>query len=198
MQKKILVGILFLMAGPALKAQDSTARLNSIRINPFSFIVANTSVFYERGITPRSSAMIGLNYFNAGIYKVPVTGYGISLEYRFHPGKRKSRTPDGFYLSPFLRYQDFSFSQPITVKDAAGKTILDISGGLSVSQYAAGAMVGYEAIGKRGFTFDIFFGPYYNTTVFTASVSHVISIPLYSVPISGFWVRGGMAFGYTF
>jgi hypothetical protein len=196
-QKNIFIIILFVLTVYVVKAQE--VRINSIKINPFSFIVANTSVFYERGITPHSSCEIGINYFNAAIYKAPVSGYGISLEYRYHPKKSELRPLNGFYLSPFVRYQDYSFSRSITLKDLSGKTILDFSGGVSMSQYAIGGMIGYEHIAKKGFTFDIYFGPFYNTTTFSASLSKsIINIPLYSVPISGFWVRSGIIFGYTF
>jgi hypothetical protein len=70
---------------------------------------------------------------------------------------------------------------------------------MSPSIYSMGAMIGYETISKKGFTFDIFMGPYYFLANVGYSVSQgIVSIPLGGIPFQFFWIRSGIAFGYTF
>lgn len=173
-------------------------RKNVIRINPLSLFLDNISTFYERGFTPRSSATIGINYMNAGIIKVPLSGYGLTLEYRYHTRKKEIKTPKGFYVGPWVRYQDYSVTGYVGIKDPHGN-VQNISGSVSASQYAVGGLIGYEIIGKKGLAIDFFVGPYYNYTSFGLSAGYsIISIPLISVPTAGVWLRSGISIGHAF
>jgi len=198
MKGKLVLSLIFVFIA-YIPGHTQEERLNVIKINPFSWIVGTTSLFYERGLTPRSSVQLGLSYMNLSGYKVPVSGFVATAEYRWHVRKKDDKTPRGFYLSPWARYQDFSFSQPIALNAFNKKPWVEAKAGLSMSQYAIGFDIGTEVIKKKGFTFDIYAGPYYNTTSFGVSAGYsVISVPVWSLPLSYVWLRSGIAFGYAF
>jgi len=194
--KIIFLIIAFAVLSTRSFAQDD--RVNVIKINPLSLFLSNISTFYERGLTPRSSVQLGINYMNFGLIKVPISGYGITAEYRYHTKKKEVKTPKGFYVGPWARYQDYTLSGHIDIKDPAGH-VQTITGSFSAAQYSFGGLIGYEIISKKGFTLDLFLGPYYNYISFSLSASYsIISIPLVSVPTSGIGLRSGLGIGYAF
>jgi hypothetical protein len=195
--KAIRFLVLFIFFAGGLHAQDE--RRNIIKINPLSIFATNISAFYERGLTHRSSVQVGINYMNANIVKVPISGYGITPEYRYHFRKSETRQPRGFYAAPWVRYEHYSATLALDFKDRSGRDFGAVSTSFSASQYAFGGLIGYEHISKKGFTFDIVLGPYYQYTSFSFSEGYsIISIPVFSVPYSGVWLRSGIALGHAF
>jgi len=177
-------------------AQDE--RRNVIKLNPLSLVADNISTFYERGFTPRSSFQIGINYMNAGIVKLPISGYGLTGEYRYHFKKKDVKTPKGFYAGPWVRYQDYSLTLKLDIPGPNGQKV-PTSTSFSAGLTAFGGLIGYEFIHRKGFTLDLFAGPYYNWINLSISESvSIISIPLIGVPVSGLGLRSGLALGYAF
>jgi hypothetical protein len=122
--KKILV-LLSLLAF----ADFSYAQKNLIKTNLFSLALNNYNLTYERAITkkisisasyrtmPKGNAplkkyiedYVDRNDFEINSFKLGNTA--LTLESRFYLGRK---TLNGFYLSPYLRYTDYSFDFPIT------------------------------------------------------------------------------------
>src|SRR5947209_1791472 len=129
MKKQKCLAILlpgFMLISIAANAQES--RRNVLKINPLSLFLVNASLFYERGFTPRSSAQVGVNFASINFFRlVTGTAYGITPEYRYCLTKKDTRTPGGFYVGPWLRYEHFSLSAPLDFKDSYGHVITSIT-----------------------------------------------------------------------
>ena len=110
-------------------SEFSNAQKNLIKTNLFSLALNNYNLTYERAITkklsisagyrtmPKGTAplkkyiedYVGRNDFEINSFQLGNTA--LTLEGRLYLGRK---TLNGFYLSPYLRYTDYSFVFPIT------------------------------------------------------------------------------------
>ncbi len=174
--KKYLLVVLILNTLNTLSAQsvsDSVVlRKNMLKISPFSLIVGDVSVFYERVLTKRVSLVGGMGFgsdrFTYPNNKANVPSPGtfhyerVTLEYR-HYFSRRHVAPVGFYAGVYGRFarltlDDYQF-------DSQGEFIRDQNGTLvkAVRQlyvWIPGGMIGLQATPKR-IVIDLFFGLQY-------------------------------------
>ena len=150
-----------------------------IKINILSPVVRTLSAFYEKPLSATGSFQLGLQYTGARIADIGYTGFAITPEYRAYLSKN-SDAPDGFYVAPFLRYQNF------TVKD---RTISNSSATLST--FGGGVLIGRQWLFGRSenVALDLFLGPSYNAGSVKGDNIDVASA------FNGFGLRFGLALG---
>lgn len=158
---------------------------NVFKVNIFSPIAKSGSFFYERALTAKSSAQIGVGFTAYSKDNVKLTGLFITPEYRFYLSE-SHEAPAGFYVGPFLRYQNLKIEDK-----AAGSTEE-----ATLSTFGGGVVVGRQWIFSDIVSLDIFAGPSYNTgKVKYKDGSGSTEIP---GPIEGFGARVGVTLGIAF
>ena len=150
------------------------------KLNVFSPIISTVSAFFEKPLSPTSSAQLGFYYTGASIGDISLRGFGITPEYRFYLSKSHD-APDGAYLAPYVRYQNLTFSDK--TDNTAGVQLNTIGGGLLIGrQWLLGR--------QDNVALDLFLGPSYGVT--SATIKGESTIPS---AISGFGIRFGLALG---
>ncbi len=179
--KKLTFGIIVLAAGLMLSSSVFAQKKNAIKVNIFSPIVRTGSFFYERALSNATSAQLGFFYTGYKISDTKFSGFGITPEFRFYPSKKEDMK--GFYLAPFVRYQNFSLTQDAT--DSKG----------TFTSFGGGVLIGGQFLFGNIVTLDMFIGPaYYSGT--TKVNSGTGSFDLGS--FDGFGVRAGVTVGIAF
>jgi hypothetical protein len=181
--KKLLILSLTVVLTISSFAQDQpNAKIekNVFKVNTLTLIIGMGSIFYERKLSDVTSAQMGVGYLNYKISDTKFTGLILTPEVRIYPRKNAI---DGVYLSPYLRYQNFSVEDKVT----ASKGSLTSMGG--------GLVIGRQWITKSGFTMDLFFGGHYSSaTVKVDSGTDSFN----ESAIKGFKTRVGFALGFAF
>ena len=179
--KKLTWSFIVLAAGLMLSSSVFAQKKNALKVNIFSPIVKTGSFFYERALSDGASAQLGFFYTGYKISDTKLSGFGITPEFRFYPSKKEDMK--GFYLAPFVRYQNFSLTQDAT---ASKGTFTSFGGGVLIGgQFLFGDIV----------TLDIFIGPKYSSGS-TKVDSGTNSFDLGS--FDGFGVRAGVTVGIAF
>ena len=150
------------------------------KLNVFSPIISTVSAFFEKPLSPTSSAQLGFYYTGASIGDISLRGFGITPEYRFYLSKSHD-APDGAYLAPYIRYQNLTFTD---------KT--DNTAGVQLNTVGGGLLIGRQwLLGRQdNVALDLFLGPSYGVT--SATIKGEGTIPS---AISGFGIRFGLALG---
>jgi len=168
----------------------SAQKKNAFKINIFSPIVKTFSGFYERSLSDGASAQLGFFYTGYKIEDTKFSGYGITPEFRFYPGKKEDLA--GFYLAPFGRYSSFSLSGKST--DAV--TQEEIEGKATLSTFGGGLLIGGQFLFGDVVTLDIYIGPKYSASDIKVDAGEENDFSLGS--FDGFGVRGGVTIGIAF
>ena len=157
-----------------------TGKSGVFKLNVFSPIISTVSAFFERPLSPTSSAQLGFYYTGAGIGDISLRGFGITPEYRFYLSKSHD-APDGAYLAPYVRFQSLTFTD---------KT--DNTTGVQFTTVGGGLLIGRQwLLGRQdNVALDLFLGPSYGVT--SATIKGENTIPS---AISGFGIRFGLALG---
>ena len=135
--KKLTFGIIVLAAGLMLSSSVFAQKKNAIKVNILSPVVRTGSFFYERALSDGASAQLGFFYTGYKISDTKFSGFGITPEFRYYPAKNEDMK--GFYLAPFLRYQNFKLTQDAT--DSKG-TFTSFGGGVLIGgQFLFGNVV---------------------------------------------------------
>jgi len=163
------------LAQPAVSTEK-----NVLKVNTLSLLLGTGSVFYEREISDLTSAQLGVAYMNFKLGDTKFTGLILTPEFRIYP---KKNAIDGFYLSPYFRYQKFTVEN----KDKDSKGTLTSMGG--------GLVFGRQWITDSGFTMDLFFGGHYGSADIKVD-SGTDSFD--SNFFEGFKMRVGFAIGFAF
>ncbi|MND49583.1 hypothetical protein D3C80_405310 [compost metagenome] len=176
-----------LLMAAAATAQDGPK--NAIKVNPLSLGVSTINVSYERVVTARSTFQLGVYYTGYKFTDTKWTGFGITPEYRIHMGQEESAI-EGFYIAPFLRYQNLKMTSPSFSNDvnAENKSTLTTFGG--------GGVLGRQWVWGK-FALDIFGGPAYNAGNISyedTSDSEVEGVNRFK----GFTLRFGVSLGLGF
>jgi len=186
MKRKLLLGLaLLLLLTTHIFAQKSPKK-NVIKINVFSPFATTASLFYERALTTKISAQLGLSLTGASAAGVKYSGIGITPEVRFYLSKKEA--PTGFFLGPFVRYRSLAISTTST--DAYGNSTTDKG---TWSQVGGGVVTGYHWI-WNWFSLDFFVGPgfYSNNITFQDGSSFGLK------GAGSFSLRSGLTVGVAF
>lgn len=182
---RTILTLLYVLTHLSLFGQEreyNTTR--GIKFNLLSPIIGSLSLQYEKSLNPDASFIVGANYFSGEALGIGsrVQGFGLTAEYRFYTGKSYM---NGFYLQPFLRYQHY-------VDRVGTRTVLSVPG--------TGLLFGYQFVFFKRISIDTYYGPAYNLGTLTEgqglrSNSYTDELrPIFR----GYWMRGGVTFGYLF
>ena len=119
-----------------------------LKINILSPVVKTLNVSYEHAINETSSFQLGFFYTGWSVDATKFNGIGITPEYRFYLSE--SAAPQGVYVAPFLRYQNFKLEE---------KEFSDSKADFST--FGGGLVLGKQWVFKDKITLDIFIGPSY-------------------------------------
>ncbi|GAA4401389.1 hypothetical protein GCM10023187_15530 [Nibrella viscosa] len=172
----MLTGLAVLCSAATVQAQSV---LKANLISPF-FRTANIS--FEKVINQDRSLQVGFYYTGLRYKNTRFSGYGITPEYRMYLSIDQKDAPHGFYLAPFLRYQQFSLNQ------------VDTGVGGSLTTYGGGVTGGYQALFSDRITLDAFLGPSYNNGRVRADAG-IVQSPFAISIFTGLLVRGGLTIG---
>ncbi|MBC6697380.1 DUF3575 domain-containing protein [Hymenobacter puniceus] len=191
MKKTLLVATLVAASATSALAQD-----NVLKVNILSPIVKTGSFFYERKLTDNSSMQLGLLFTNFRIDDEDrITGFAITPEYRFYLSE-KTTALEGFYVGPFLRYQNLAIKTTYTDYNASGNPYTTTSE-TSLNTFGGGVVVGRHWIFKERFSLDAFLGPSYNAGEIEEDNSSG-NVSYDPGPFDGFGLRAGVTFGIAF
>ena len=140
--KKIIVSVLMLLVVYPLFAQQpsESEEKNVLKVNTLSLIIGTGSIFYERELADNISGQMGVAYLNYNISDTKFRGLILTPEVRFYP---RGNAIDGFYVAPYMRYQDFSLKG-------------DGGGEATYSNIGGGILLGRQWVTNSGFTMDLF------------------------------------------
>ena len=177
---KITVILFILISATLLHNRAVAQKSNVLKINIFSPIASTLNLQYERKISGNGSFQLGFYYAGFTIGDTKFSGIGITPEYRFYLSDTEA--PQGVYVAPFVRYQDF------TVSNGSDKGTITTMGG--------GLIIGKQWIFKEKIALDIFLGPKYSSR----SVSVTSGTDSFDTGsgLSGFGLRAGVCFGFAF
>lgn len=190
MKKFLLASGLLLAAGSA-SAQD-----NVIKVNILSPIVKTGSFFFEHKLSESSSFQVGGLFTSWNFDDTDVTGFAITPEYRFYLSNSKQAV-EGFYVGPFLRYQNLKLKTTYETFDDNGNfaTATDEA---SLNTFGGGVVVGHQWIFKQRFSLDTFLGPSYNGGSISYKTNSGGNGTIDAGPFKGFGLRTGITFGLAF
>lgn len=161
-----LIALMFVCA--VATAQDSEkpegTKMNNIKLNVLPLAIKNFSLQYERVITKRFSAAVGLRFMpNSGlpikntfidlvgaadpnaaatIDNLKVSNFAITPEARFYVGKKGYGR--GFYIAPYYRFAVFKSAEvPITYENSAAQSnTIKLNG--KITTHTGGLMFGAQ------------------------------------------------------
>ncbi len=180
---------LVLAAGIVLSSSLFAQKKNAFKINIFSPIVRTGSFFYERALSDGASAQLGFFYTGFKVTDTKFSGFGITPEFRLYPSKNEDMK--GFYLAPFIRYQNFSLETP-----ALDVNLDPITAEATLSTFGGGLLIGGQFLFGDIVTLDIFVGPAYNSGSVKVDSGDEADFSLGS--FEGFGVRTGVTIGLAF
>lgn len=182
MKKALILLLAIVFAIPAFSQAKSDVPMekNVFKVNTLALIFGTGSIFYERKFSDVTSGQLGLAYMSYSINGTGFSGLILTPEFRIYA---KKSAIYGFYLAPYLRYQNYSLKD--TEKSSLG----------SLTSIGGGVAVGKQWIFKSGFSMDLFFGGHYSS----ASVKVNTGTDTFDeTAISGFKTRVGFAIGFAF
>lgn len=151
---------------------------STVKINILSPIVKTLNLQYEKTISTNSSIQLGFFYTGYSTGGTSFSGFGITPEYRFYLSDTEA--PEGVYVAPFLRYQNFTLEEDVF---SSKGTLSTIGGGL---------ILGKQWVFKEKIVLDIFLGPAYSSGSVTVD-SGTNSFD--TGAFDGFGLRTGLCFG---
>jgi len=160
------------------KASSVSSEKNTLKINSLSLFLGTGSIFYERKFSDMTSGQLGIAYMGLKLHDTKFSGLILTPEFRIYP---KKNAIDGFYMAPYLRYQNYSLT------NGPDKGTLSSMGG--------GLLFGRQWITNSGFTMDLFFGGHYGSSKVKLDAG---TDSFDTNGISGFGVRVGFALGFAF
>jgi hypothetical protein len=191
MKKLLLPAALLLLAASSASAQD-----NIIKVNILSPLVKTGSFFFEHKLNESSSLQLGGLFTSYNIGDTDLSGFAITPEYRYYLSDRKEAM-EGFYVAPFLRYQNLTLKSTYTSYNGTGTGTSQQTEKASLDTFGGGILIGHQWIFKQHFSLDLFLGPSYNggTVKYEGSQG---TQTLDAGSFKGFGVRSGITFGFAF
>ena len=122
MKKTLILLLVIIFTIPTFAQEASTVSTdkNTLKINTLSLFLGTGSIFYERKISDMTSGQLGLAYMGFKLGDTKFTGLILTPEFRIYP---KKNAIDGFYIAPYLRYQNFTVKS--TADNSKGTLIID-------------------------------------------------------------------------
>lgn len=178
MKRILSLALVLCLTLPLFAQEVNESEKNVLKVNTLSLIVGTGSIFYERHITDNTAGQMGVAFLNYKFEEVGFSGLILTPEFKYYP---KGNACNGFYLAPYLRYQNFS------AKSGEDKgTYTNFGGGLAF---------GRQWIMGSGFTMDLFFGAHYGNGNFKIeSGTEEIGTAMFD----GIKTRMGFALGFAF
>lgn len=185
----------FLLAAALLAGSASAASAQStvVKANIFSPLVKTGSFFVEQKLGAHHSFQLGGLFTKWGTGDTQLSGFALTPEYRMYLSDSKPAL-QGFYVGPFLRYQNLTLTQDydVSIGDPAKAEA-------SLNTFGGGVVVGHQWLFKRRFSLDTFLGPSYNKgTIKLKDGSSGESLSFDAGVFSGFGIRSGVTFGVAF
>ena len=188
MKKIKILFLLFAVLLGFLATTKSFAQENNIKLNMLSPLIRVFNVSYERKVADDASLQVGIGLLdNNSIFSdTQIKGVSITPEYRFYLSE-SHESLDGFYVAPFLRYQNYT---------ATDDDI--INGELKLTRYGLGVIAGYQWIFKERVSLDVFGGTSYNNNDISTSggaSENDFDLGFFD---AGYGLRGGVTLGIAF
>ncbi len=174
----ILVSNLFFTKN--MRAQEN--KQNVITLSISNLALVTPTVYYERVLSDKTSAKMGLYYTGFTISETKMSGLGLIPEFRLYPGEKGA--PNGFYLAPFVKYQNYSLKQSELGVDYKA-SLTGIGGGVCI-----GGQFG------QNFIFDIFFGPSFSSWSWSYEDNSENIFNDFKLGGSGVGLRFGISVGF--
>lgn len=189
--KKILFAAGLLLAAGTASAQD-----NVVKVNILSPLVKTGSFFFEHKLSSSSSVQLGALFTSWSTGDTKVSGWAITPEYRFYLSESKE-APQGFYVAPFVRYQNLTLKNSYLAYDNNGMPYTQTAEA-SLNTFGGGILIGHQWIFKQRFSLDAFLGPSYNGGSIAYKSSNGDNGNIDAGPFRGFGIRSGVTFGIAF
>ncbi len=170
----------------------SAQKKNVIKINFLSPIVKTLNLQYEHALGAKNSFQIGFFYTGAKSGDVGLSGFGITPEYRMYFSEEKN-APAGFFLAPFIRYQNFSLTA-----DVHDNNNQIVDGKATLSAFRPGLLVGYQWLFSDKVTFEMFIGPSYSISSYKVTSDYGEEDDFSTSAFDGFGLRTGFTIGIAF
>jgi hypothetical protein len=200
--KSFVIGTLLLVS-QFVKAQDvsktisSNQKKNIFKVNLTSLIFKNLSFQYERVVARKTSVALGVSVMpktglpfastikdqwggNAdatrAIDETQLSNFSITPEVRFYLGKKQA--PAGFYIAPFIRYNQLKFDQfyRFTTSDQQ-QHVANIKG--TLNNIGGGILIGSQWNLGKSMTLDWWIaGPIYGSSKGNLSGTDPKGIPV--------------------
>jgi hypothetical protein len=183
MKKIVLSSFMFVLL-LSTSSQLMAQRKNALKVNLFSPVVRTGSFFYERVVSEHSSLQLGFFYTGFKVTDTRFSGFGITPEFRYYLSA--SEAPEGFYVGPFVRYQNFK----LTNEGSTDKATLSTMGG--------GVVVGKQWLFKDRITLDTFIGPSFNSGSVKVDGGDSSEDDYSTGAFDGFGLRLGLTLGVAF
>ncbi len=178
--KKVLISILagLILSSGILNAQKT----NVVKTSLTSIFLKTYVIAYEKAINEDMTAQLGFYYTQASVLETEFSGFSITPEFRYYLSEEKV-APNGAFIAPFFRYQNFSIDDP---DGAASATLTGIGGGI---------LIGAQRVFKDVITLSAFIGPAF----ISPSVSYEDpSDAWFEQGDGGVWARAGINVGIAF
>lgn len=178
-----------------MKAQ---AQQNAIKLNIFSLAVGTFNASFEHAINDNHTAQLGFYYLGyktgSGTYKTSFSGIGITPEYRIYFDEALS----GWYIAPYLRYQNYTLKQDYDDYDTNGNYIGVATAKGTLQTFGGGVIAGHQWLLGEHFTIDMFLGPGYNGGSVKVTDGDENQANFSTGLFDGFTIRWGVTFGFAF
>jgi hypothetical protein len=181
LSKSILFGIFVLSSFANLHAGTKSLMAmpdhpHNVKLNLFAVGMRNLSLQYEFAFHKNLSVALGgrvmlpynfdlgkqlqsddVSSTGAELGKFKFTGYAITPEFRFYPGKKvEHQAPHGFYIAPYARISNFAINTSITIPSdtAVGFVGGPVDTEISYGGFGGGLMFGAQWILKNRISID--------------------------------------------
>lgn len=192
MKKILLAAVLFAGSASAASAQSTV-----IKANIFSPLVKTGSFFVEHQVGAHSSIQLGGLFTKWGGDNTTLSGFALTPEYRLYLSANKPAL-QGFYVGPFMRYQNLTLSSLYESLDDNGNLTTD-KAEAALNTLGGGVVVGHQWLFKRRFSLDMFLGPSYNGGTIKVKDSGSGTTASFDAGVfNGFGIRSGVTFGLAF
>jgi hypothetical protein len=183
--KKLLLSLAVLAGSASMASAQSS---NAIKANIFSPIVRTGSFFFEHKVSDNNSAQLGFFFTGFSVSDTKFSGFGLTPEYRFY---LSGEAMDGFYVGPYLRYQNFTITDDMTAYGGSKSEA-------SLSTIGGGVSLGRQWMFKNRFTLDPFLGLGYSAGSLKAKGSANEEEFSGVGNFKGFGLRTGLTVGIAF
>jgi hypothetical protein len=209
----LIIGLVFLFAGPSSFAQEATAKKDyrfTVKTNPLSAlggpfwvivvpVTGEYKALFEYALTEKMSFQLGASYIGpsvllnldklvtdtADITGIKTSGFKISGMLKYFLS-RDLAAPQGFYLAPHFSYASAKIASKEISSNKVGAVKINLN-----------ACIGYQMITSGGFTLDVFTGMGYVSRKWDYQGTSSGELDL-GQNKSGVSIPFGISFGYAF